>query len=112
MVFSSVIFLFAFLPAVLVAYRLLPWLKARNALLLLVSLLFYFWGENYLIWIVIASTFIDYFCGLLIAGGLTPGKLVRVPKRRPHTWRQRSGLILSICSNLAFLGYFKPGFPG
>lgn len=45
MIFSSPLFLFWFLPVVLAGHRLLPWLPARNAWLLVASLLFYGWGE-------------------------------------------------------------------
>jgi alginate O-acetyltransferase complex protein AlgI len=78
-----------------------------NLFLLLVSLLFYFWGENLLIWIIIASTLVDYFCGLMISGRSWRAKIVRLdPNRRP-TWNQRLGLVVSITSNLSFLGFFK-----
>src|ERR1017187_9453058 len=79
MVFSSIIFLFAFLPVVLIVYHLLflpvwwgttakVWRHRANLFLLLVRLLFYFWGEKVLIWVFLATVFIDYFCALLISG--------------------------------------------
>ncbi|MCA9436557.1 MAG: MBOAT family protein [Candidatus Omnitrophica bacterium] len=118
MVFSSITFLFLFLPVVLVLYHLLflPvtlgwhssfWRRASNCFLLLASLLFYFWGEDYLIWIIVTSTLIDYFCGLLISGGLGGGEIHRLDPNRRRTAIQKFGLIFSICSNLAFLGFFK-----
>jgi alginate O-acetyltransferase complex protein AlgI len=105
-VFSSIIFLFLFLPLVLLIYHLLP-KRVRNVFLLLVSLLFYFWGEQWLVWIVLASTLIDYFCGLLISGALSgkPPKLLDQGGMR--TRPQRTGLVISLVSNLGFLGYFK-----
>ena len=65
MVFSSVIFLFFFLPVVLVVHTLLP-ARARNVFLLLVSVLFYAWGEARFLWVMFTSSLLDYFAGLLI----------------------------------------------
>ena len=118
MVFSSVIFLLLFLPVVLVVYHVLflparlgwapaVWRRAANLFLLLVSLVFYFWGEQYLVWIVLASTMIDYVCGLIISGGLSRKPILKLRRRAERRWSQRLGLVLSICSNLAFLCYFK-----
>ena len=45
MVFSSLTFLFLFLPLVLLLYYILPGIRAKNILLLVASLLFYAWGE-------------------------------------------------------------------
>ena len=107
MVFSSLIYLFAFLPLALAGFYLVPH-RARKVFLLCASLLFYFWGENFLLWIVITSTFIDYFAGLMISGALgKKGSPVKLTPDSPRTGRQRAGLILSICANLSFLGYFK-----
>jgi len=118
MVFSSITFLFLFLPLALGVYyvSLAPYLvggrsplgvRFANFSLLLFSLVFYFWGENFLIWIVIASTTIDYICGLLISGGLKAKERSALDPRGPRTRLQRLALVLSIVSNLAFLGYFK-----
>lgn len=119
MVFSSIIFLFFFLPAVLGIYHLIflpvsvghrtapTWRHLSNLFLLMVSLLFYFWGEGWLVWIVIASTGIDYFCGLLIGGAFHKGTVEQLVEGEAKTPLQRTGLILSLCSNLAFLGFFK-----
>jgi hypothetical protein len=81
MVFSSVIFLFAYLPLVLFFYHLLfvpvwrgythrRWRTAANLFLLSVSLVFYFWGEKLLVSVFAATVVIDYFCALLIANAL------------------------------------------
>ncbi|MCA9431364.1 MAG: hypothetical protein KC940_12710, partial [Candidatus Omnitrophica bacterium] len=106
MVFSSITFLFLFLPVVLVLYHLLflPvtlgwhstfWRRASNCFLLLASLLFYFWGEDFLVWIIITSTLIDYFCGLLISGGLGGGEIHRLDPNRKRTTLQKFGLTFS-----------------
>jgi len=118
MVFSSIVFLFFYLPAVLLIYHLifLPvtlgmnqmlFRRLSNLFLLMVSLFFYFWGENFLLWIVIASTMIDYICGMLISGGFKKGEIKPLETNRKVTWLQRLGLVMSITSNLAFLGFFK-----
>ncbi|NLF31110.1 MAG: MBOAT family protein [Planctomycetes bacterium] len=117
MVFSSITFLLLFLPLVLAAYHLLflPvtlgrgagfWRRASNVLLLLASLVFYFWGEGFLVWILLASTGIDYVCGLVIASGFPKGAELPGPDGG-RTACQKATLIASICSNLAFLGFFK-----
>jgi len=118
MVFSSIIFVHFFLPIVLIGYFILimpailnskrsSWWHAGNFFLLISSLVFYFWGEKYLIWIIITSTLIDYFCGLLISGGFSRGQIVKLTPDAPRSFRQKFGLALSICSNLVFLGVFK-----
>ncbi len=64
MVFSSITFLFAFLPAVLIVYYIAP-KKLRNLVLFLFSLVFYAWGEAVYIWLMLASTVVAYVTGLL-----------------------------------------------
>ncbi|HSR88566.1 MAG TPA: MBOAT family O-acyltransferase, partial [Pontiella sp.] len=119
MVFSSIFFLFFFLPVVLLIYHLLflpvslkhrkaaVWRHMANLFLLFASLLFYFWGEQWLTWIVIASTLIDYTCGLLISGAFHKGRIEMLEEDAPRTPVQKAGLILSLCSNMAFLAFFK-----
>src|SRR5271156_677436 len=68
MVFSSPLFLFAFLPAVLTVYLLLPGLKSRNAWLLFASLVFYAWGEVGFILLLLASTLANWLLGLWVDG--------------------------------------------
>ena len=82
MVFSSISFLFFFLPVFLLLYYLLNGKsKWQFSLLFFSSLLFYFWGENFLVWILLTSTTIDYLVSLQISGELksadknTPGSL-------------------------------------
>lgn len=66
MVFSSVVFIFAFLPVVIIGYYLIT-PKLRNLYLLLASLIFYFVGETKGIWIMLASILINYLFGVFIA---------------------------------------------
>ncbi len=93
MVFSSVTFLFFFLPAVLMLY-LAAGAKCRNILLLAASLLFYAWGEGVYLVLMLASIGINYLGGRLI------GAASSLSERR--LW-----LILSVILNLLLLGYFK-----
>ncbi len=101
MVFSSIAFLFFFLPATLLLFYAANE-RLRFGILLLASLFFYFYGENYLILVMLATTVIDYFCGLMIAGG---GR--QLPEGGARSRAQRAWLLVSVVSNLALLGYFK-----
>ncbi|GMK37754.1 alginate regulatory protein [Paenibacillus sp. CCS19] len=94
MVFSSLLFLFLFLPAVLVLYYVSP-RRIRNLILFLTSLVFYAWGEPVYIVIMLLSTVTDYSFGLLLSR----------PKLSPG---QRTAIVAaSIVVNLALLSYFK-----
>ncbi|MEZ6047486.1 MAG: MBOAT family protein [Planctomycetaceae bacterium] len=92
MVFSSPLFLFLFLPLLLLCYWILP-LRFRNALLLCFSLLFYAWGEPVGIFWLLASICLNYLVGLKL------GTSNRSDKNR---W-----LTIGVGANLLFLGYFK-----
>ena len=69
MVFSSIVFLFTFLPIVLILYYIIPG-RGKNIVLLLGSLLFYAWGEPVYIFLMIFSIFFNYISGLVIARNL------------------------------------------
>ena len=62
MVFSSITFLFFFLPVVLAVYYLVPE-RAKNPILLLASILFYAWGEPVYVVLLLLSIIFNYFCG-------------------------------------------------
>ena len=94
MVFSSLTFLFAYLPVSLALYFIVP-LKWRNLVLLLVSLFFYGWGEPVYILIMFASIAIDYVHGLLVEKHRANDKLAR--------WFVAESMIF----NLLLLGFFK-----
>lgn len=66
MVFSSLNFMYLFLPVCLLLYFILRGIKARNGLLLAMSLLFYAWGEPKWIVLMIVTTLVDYGAGLLV----------------------------------------------
>ena len=94
MLFSSIVFLFTFLPAVVILYYLLP-VRFRNVILLLASLVFYAWGEPVYLFLMLLSILFNYFSGLDIARNLQDK---RAAKR---------SLVFNLIINLAVLGFFK-----
>ena len=65
MVFSSLLFLFLYLPLFLICYTVLP-KQLRNFILFIGSLIFYAWGEPIYVSIMLFSTLLDYTCGRII----------------------------------------------
>lgn len=92
MVFSSITFLFLFLPLVLILYFLFDNVKYRNFILLVASLFFYTWGEKGLVVVMIVSILMNYLIGIQIAN---------------FNSKSRFFLGLGIVLNLGILGYFK-----
>ena len=66
MVFSSLFFLFVFLPVTLLAQHFMPNVKLKNIVVLAASLVFYAWGEPKWIVMMLLVTLIDFFAGKLI----------------------------------------------
>jgi len=95
-VFSSLYFLFLYLPIVLFAYYIAP-LRWRNGVLLVLNLIFYAWGEPVYILIMFASIAIDY----------THGMLVERYKSRNNDKGARLAVASSVVFNLALLFFFK-----
>jgi alginate O-acetyltransferase complex protein AlgI len=93
MVFSSAPFLIYFLPIFFALYFLAP-KKARNAVLLLASLIFYYYGERGYVLLLVFSSVMDYTISLLI-------------ERRRGTSKAKAALLVSIIGNLLILGFFK-----
>lgn len=91
MLFNSVIFLYYFLPLVILLYYLLP-KKFRNSFLAISSLLFFAWGGVKYVLLLLASTLINYVFGLLAERNRTNGRL----------W-----LVLGILANILILVYYK-----
>ncbi len=73
MVFSSLTFLFIFLPVTLLGYRLLP-KKLRIGFLLLASLLFYAWGEPLYVFLMIGSILVNWGIGFKVTGDGPTGR--------------------------------------
>lgn len=93
MLFSSITFLYYFLPITLIVYFLVPF-KAKNLVLLLASLIFYFWGEPKFVLIMLASITTAYVFGLLM------------DHAKSKIWR-KVWFILSCVVTLSFLLVFK-----
>ena len=96
MVFSSLLFLFCYLPIVLLIYYLIPY-RFRNPFLFVVNLIFYGWGEPIYVSLMIFSTIVDYTCGYFI------DKYKRQNKKNIA----KRFVILSAIINLSLLGFFK-----
>jgi alginate O-acetyltransferase complex protein AlgI len=94
MVFSSLIFLFLFLPIVLLGYFPLKRTIFRNAFLLVASLFFYAWGELSFLWVMLVSIVWNYLCAIAIED------------LRGTRWAKLA-LALAVISNLGLLAFFK-----
>ena len=93
MLFSSITFLYYFLPLIIIFYFLVPF-RFKNFVLLLFSLIFYSWGEPKYIILMILSIFCGYIEGLLIQKSV---------EKKYSRWV----LACSCCIHLGLLGYFK-----
>ena len=96
MVFSSIEFLFLFLPLLLGLYHLAPG-RFRNGVLLLASLVFYTWSGGAFVAILAVSIAVDYFAGRLVVAARNRGRRRGV----------QLGITLSAGVNLGLLAYFK-----
>ena len=121
MVFSSHLFLFYFLPVTLLLYYAMP-PRGRHVVLTLLSYLFYGWANPLFVVVLLTSTVIDYFCGLAMVTRV-PAWVGRLSGHRhlidawqeplapvdttTRTRAQRVALVLSVCTNLSLLGFFK-----
>ncbi len=96
MVFSSLIFLFRFLPLTLLAYYIVP-RRWRDLVLFLASLIFYAWGEPVYVVLILFSTIVDYTTGRLAGYYRDQGKI------------KQAGMAVftSAVINLSLLGFFK-----
>ena len=96
MVFSSLVFLFYFLPVVMILYFFSS-TKVRNVIILISGIIFYAWGEPFYILIMLLSTAIDYTAGRMI------------DKFDGNEKLRRLFLIISVCMNVGLLSVFKYG---
>ncbi|WP_297212746.1 MBOAT family O-acyltransferase [uncultured Flavonifractor sp.] len=96
MLFSSSVFLFLFLPGVLIVYYLLlrPWRQAQNIFLLLASLVFYAWGEPWFVLVMMLSIAVNYGFGLWV-------------DRDGRRGGARLPVVLAVLFNLGILFVFK-----
>ena len=93
MVFSSLIFLYLFLPACLAAYFCCRSLQAKNIVLVIFSLLFYAWGEPVYVFLLVGSAAFNYAMGRCMGGA--------------EEKKKKGLLALAVTVNLAALGVFK-----
>lgn len=94
MVFSSLTFLYFFLPVVLLLYYITP-KNLRNVVLLAANLVFYAWGEPRYLWIMVVTTLLNYACGL------------GIERFRDSKGMARLFLLGSVVGSFGFLAYFK-----
>ena len=94
MVFSSLVFMFAYLPITLLAYYLVP-RQGRNIFLFIVNLIFYGWGEPKLVLLMVFNIFFNYLGGWL------------VDKYRADAKKKKLFLILTCVLDIAILAVFK-----
>lgn len=94
MVFTSTLFLFLFLPIALTLYGLFPSLRVKNLWLVVVSIVFYAWGDIAFLPILLGSIFLNYIFGLLLDREELPS-------------RRKIILIAALVLNLGLLSYFK-----
>ena len=110
MVFSSHVFLFYFLPFVLLLNYTLPF-RFLTLMIMLTSYLFYGWANPNWIILMLTSTMVDYFCGLALVhySGIQHdgADLPYLPKGQPRNKAQKTALAISMITNLAILGFFK-----
>lgn len=95
MVFSSLLFVYAFLPLCLIAYGVARNIKAKNIVLLIFSLIFYTWGEPVYVLLLLSMTFCDWLFALGIEKNGDSGK------------KRKILLILTCIVNLGLIGVFK-----
>lgn len=95
MVFSSLTFIYLFLPASLVLYYTVQNRSWRNGVLIACSLFFYAWGEPYCVLLLMFSAMVDYIDSLII------------DRYRGHRWIPRAMVAVSLCVNLGILVLFK-----
>ena len=94
MVFSSLLFLFLYLPAVILIYYITPY-RYRNLFLFVVNLIFYGWGEPVFVLLMLFSTLVDYTHGYFI------------DKYRENKKIAKRFLVSAVVINLGLLGFFK-----
>lgn len=95
MVFSSTIFLFAFLPVFFIVYFILPWRAAKNVVLLMFSLFFYAWGEPIYVFLMIGSICLNWIVGLGIS------------KCQERSTFAKLVLALGVAVNVLIIGFYK-----
>ncbi len=96
MTFSSIHFLFIFLPVILILYYVLPFRGWRNSILLLGSVIFFAWSDPTHLPVLIGSVLINYLFGILIE-----------ISQKKETIATRVLLVFALVMNLLMLGFYK-----
>ncbi len=96
MLFSSLEFIFLFLPVTLALYYAVP-MKLRNLVLFIMSIIFYGWDVKQYIFLMLATIFVDYGMAIAVSAVMKRGK------NKEAKWL----LALTVLLNLAILGFFK-----
>jgi len=111
MVFSSILFVFYFLPVVLILYyvSLMAGRRPAHLVLTVLSYIFYGWANPAFIFLMAFSTMVDYFCGLVIVGKKpnSAGEMPLLEAGGHRTKAQKWAVLVSILTNLSLLGFFK-----
>ena len=94
MVFSSITFLFLFLPVALAVYYIIPE-KWKNIVLLAASILFYAWGEPVYVILMVLSILLNYFCGL------------DIDRKSDDPVKAKHSVVFAVAANVAILAFFK-----
>lgn len=108
MVFSTIIFLCAFLPITIIGYYLMP-SRLKNYFLLLMSLFFYAWGEPKFVCVMIGSILVNYGLGIWIArcNTRTAGVSVSGKPEKLIDRQKRAAVIIAVLLNIGILFVFK-----
>ncbi|MSS64945.1 MBOAT family O-acyltransferase [Velocimicrobium porci] len=93
MLFSSLLFIFQFMPIFFLIYYIIP-VRFRNVFLFGASLFFYAWGEPYFLLLILLSILVNYVAGLLL-------------EKNSNIKQRKFILVLSLIYNLGMLGFFK-----
>lgn len=96
MIFSSIFFIFAFLPVTLMLYYVVPF-KLKNFVLLIFSLIFYAWGEPVYVILMLFSIIINYVSGLEVEYYMDSGKMRKA----------KVACIVTAIADLGVLGFYK-----
>jgi len=97
MVFSSLFFLYLFLPLNLICYFFAPSLRAKNIVMLIFSLVFYAWGEPVYLFLLLGMAFFDWIIAIYIG------------KQVPKSTGAKLGIVMMCLVNLGLLSVFKYG---
>jgi len=94
LIFSSLLFLYIFLPACLLLYFMFPQIKVKNGILIVFSLFFYAWGAPAYVPVLVGTAFVNYLSGLLLQ-----------KQKKPAV--KKLTLVLSLVVNLSSLAFYK-----